>query len=268
MIHLFTLHFGSDEWVDLQLKSFEKHIKVPYKTYAIFSHMDSETYERREKDFDYFKVSEMGKHIHKNGRYHVTDGHREVLPIIKENMNDSDVFMRFDSDAILIDDIDEKFIDKIKQKNFISVQEPQHEWDLNYETPHPSFWAFPCKLLNEGLDNAMGEIIEDGHSNWWGGVVKWLKLNNITYYPLNRTNKINLHPLYYGIYSDLIYHHWAGSRDMITRPDRKRAKELNLDIESIKEENHKLNQEVRNQLKHQVCEFIEYLKGEYEGEYE
>jgi len=268
MIHLFTLHFGSDEWVDLQVESFKKHIKVPYKSYAIFSHMNQEMYDKNKNNFDYFKVSEDGKHIHKNGRYHVTDGHREILPMIKEDMKDGDIFMRFDSDAILIDDIDEKFIDKVKQENFISVQEPQHEWDLNHKTPHPSFWAFPCEYLNQDLDRAMSDIYEDRDSNWWGGVTSWLKSSNITYYPLNRTNKINLHPLYYGIYSDLIYHHWAGSRDMITRPDRKRAKESNLSIEDIKEENHKINEDVRKQLKHQLHEFIEYLKGEYSGELE
>ena len=55
-----------------------------------------------------------------------------------------------------------------------------------------------------------------------GGVLsamKWIKENNYREGVLIRSNKINLHPLYFGIYNNLIYHHWAGSRKMITRRD-------------------------------------------------
>ena len=51
-------------------------------------------YEKRKNDFDYFEVFENGKHIHKNGNYHLTDGHRDIIPSIKRNMVQDDIFMR------------------------------------------------------------------------------------------------------------------------------------------------------------------------------
>lgn len=40
------------------------------------------------------------------------------------------------------------------------------------------------------------------------------------YFPLFRTNKINYHPVAYGVYYDVFYHHGAGSRYMGFRSDR------------------------------------------------
>jgi len=261
MIHIFTLHFGDDKWSKLQLDSIKKHMKLPYKLYSIYSHMSESKYEYWREHYDVFLVKEKGKHIHKNGNYHLTDGHRDIIPYIIENSNENDIFIRLDSDALLVGDIDVNFVDKIKKHKFIAVREPQHEWDLNYITPHPSFYAFPIKLLKMGLGTMLSEIIDDGHSNWWGGVVNWLNENKINWLPLNRTNKLNLHPLFFAIYDDIIYHHWAGSRDMITRPDRKLSSESGVSIEKIKDDNHKLNEKIMEQLNVQIDTFISFLKG-------
>ena len=114
----------------------------------------------------------------------------------------------------------------------------------------------------------MSTLNDDGHSNWWGGVVKWLQQNNINWYSLKRSNSVNLHPLYYALYGDIIYHHWAGSRNMITRPDRKRNQTTGEDLKDIANENHQTSKQVFQQLQVQPDEFISYLKGEYKGELE
>ena len=121
MLHIYTLHFKNDYWVDLQVESFKKHIKVPYKSYAIFSHMNKEMYEKNENNFDYFEIREKGRRLHKGGHYHPTDGNRHIFPIIKENLNEGDVVIRIDSDAFLIDDITDDFIDKINDKKFKKI---------------------------------------------------------------------------------------------------------------------------------------------------
>ena len=268
MIHIYTLHFKNDYWVDLQVESFKKHIKVPYKSYAIFSHMTSDVYEKRKDYYDYFEVREKGRHIHKGGNYHPTDGNRHIFPVIKQNLKPEDIVIRIDSDAFFIDDITDEFVNKVQDKKFIAIHEPQHEWDLNYRAPHPAFYAFRGEYLNQRLDLAMGEMSEDGHSNWWGLLIKWFKESNVDWYALERSNKINLHSLYFGIYDDLVYHHYAGSRDRITRVDRKKAKELNVELTEIMDENHLIDKDVREQLSQQPESFIEYLKGNYEGELE
>ena len=266
MIHIYTLHFKDDYWVDLQIKSFKKYIKVPYKSYAIFSHMNQEMYDRRKDDFDYFEVREKGRHIHKGGNYHPTDGNRHIFPVIKQNLEAGDIVIRIDSDAFFVDDVNEKFVDKVINKKFLAMYEPEHEWDLNYIAPHPAFYAFRGEYLNQGLDAAMSEMVEDGHSNWWGLLMNWYKENKIDWYPLKRSNQINLHPIYFGIYDNLVYHHFAGSRDKVTRVDRKKAQEFNMNLDDIVEENHMIDKDVREQLSNQSEVFIDYLRGDYEGE--
>ena len=105
MIHIYTLHFKDDYWVDLQIQSFKKYIKVPYKSYAIFSHMNQKMYDRRKNDFDYFEVREKGRHIHKGGNYHPTDGNRHIFPVIKQNLEAGDIVIRIDSDAFFVIDV-------------------------------------------------------------------------------------------------------------------------------------------------------------------
>ena len=164
---------------------------------------------------------------------------------------------------------------KLKEYPFVSCQEPQHEWDTNYKIPHPMFMLFDAKHILEGdLSHYLSKIIKDKYGNWWGGVIEWMKKNNYDYYPIVRSNKINLHPLYFGIYENLIYHHWAGSRRMITRQDRiKQTGQVNVyredsKLEQIASENHKMSNDIFEQITNQ-CEIImDYLMGNYEGETE
>ena len=63
----------------------------------------------------------------------------------------------------------------------------------------------------------------------------------------------------------MIYHHWAGSRRMVTRPDRRRADETGEDIELIADENHLMSSSVFEQIESQLDVFMDYLMGKYEG---
>ena len=102
-----------------------------------------------------------------------------------------------------------------------------------------------------------------------------MKKHNYEYYPIVRSNKVNPHPLYFGIYENLIYHHWAGSRRMITRQDRVKHKQLGGDgyteddsLKNIAEENHKMSSNIFEQITHQRDVIMSYLMGKYEGELE
>jgi len=48
---------------------------------------------------------------------------------------------------------------------------------------------------------------------------------------------------------------------MITRPDRKIARESNVSIESVRDDNIKLNRRIMEQLNVQPDVFIDYLRG-------
>ena len=137
------------------------------------------------------------------------------------------------------------------------------------------FMLFDAKHILQGdLSHYLSNIIKDPSGNWWGGVIEWMKKNKYDYYPIVRSNKTNLHPLYFGIYENLIYHHWAGSRRMITRADRLRHKREGGDgysspgIDIIAEENHKISNSVFEQITNQCETIMNYLMGEYDGDVE
>ena len=52
-----------------------------------------------------------------------------------------------------------------------------------------------------------------------GNLLAILDNQGMTWYSLLRSNKRNLHPVFFAVYDDLIYHHGAGSRVPATRSD-------------------------------------------------
>ena len=140
------------------------------------------------------------------------------------------------------------------------------------------FMLFKAEHILKGdLKHYLSNIIKDKYGNWWGGVVEWMKKYNYEYYPIVRSNKINLHPLYFGIYENLIYHHWAGSRRMITRQDRIRHQQIgghtqlykeDALLEQIATENHKMSNDIFEQIIHQRDIIMDYLMGRYTEELE
>jgi len=65
---------------------------------------------------------------------------------------------------------------------------------------------------------AEGNLVTDVGGNLLGA----LQQEGIAWLPLLRTNRTNLHPVFfgvYGVYGDPVYHHGAGSRPLLTRAD-------------------------------------------------
>jgi hypothetical protein len=52
-----------------------------------------------------------------------------------------------------------------------------------------------------------------------GNLLGILEGNGLDWHAMPRTNKKDLHPLWFGIYDDVVYHHGAGFRRMISRVD-------------------------------------------------
>lgn len=255
MIHILTIHF-KDNWVDIQREQLKKHMKCDYKVYTRLG----ENYDTHKHKFDGAL----------DGKGHWTQSMGLLTKFIHKNAKKDDIVLLLDSDAFPIADMGNFLQEKLDMYPFVSCQEPEHERDTTRKIPHPMFMSFKAEHILEGDIEFYLSRILDIHDTgtWWDGLIDWLKKNKYEYYPIERSNKVNLHPLYYGVYGDLIYHHWAGSRKMITRPDRRRAKATGLSLDSIADENHKLSQSVVEQIENQLETFIEYLLGKYEGDYE
>ena len=257
-VHITSMHYKNPFWIDIQLKQLKKHLKVPYKTYMVHANMP-EGYGDYTDNFDVLVDV-------KNKTFHQADGAIITLPKIKNNLKPNDIVIKLDSDALFISDIDESFLDRVHREKFIALKEPRHESNLKLHTAHPVFYAFKGEYLQsdfngKSLMRALSTVQVDGASNWWGDVDKWLRKNVEKWGVLERTNVTNLHSLYFGIYGDLIYHHWAGSRMMRTREDIRIARKEKVQLDVILKRNKELNELVIKEISSDFDGFINKLKS-------
>jgi hypothetical protein len=176
-------------------------MKEPFQTFAFLTGID--------RDYSkYFQYSCFED---------ITD-HATKLNILADMIGlfakDEDFLIFLDGDAFPINNIDHHFISKIKAYRLAAIQRIENNGDIQ---PHPSFCATTVGFWKEikgswhkgnKWKNNQGEMITDVGGN----LLKILQDNHIDWYKMLRSNKMNLHPLAFGIYENLVYHHAIGFR--------------------------------------------------------
>ncbi len=201
MIHIATVHYRTDKWIDIQMRYIEKHITEPYRIYACVSGV-----ERNYADLYYFCSEEEGRHAEKLNY---------LASEIIAKSNDDDILMFIDGDAFPISSELVPFVrEKITKHELVAIRRDENNIDIQ---PHPSFCATTVGLWKQIRGdwgkgyywvNSRGKEVTDVGGN----LLKILNDNNIDWFPLTRTNKKDLHPLWFGIYGNMVYHHGAGFR--------------------------------------------------------
>jgi glycosyltransferase involved in cell wall biosynthesis len=219
MIHIVTAHWRSDRWIDIQLKYLYQNITRPFKIYAFLTGLSGE---HRGKYY-YSSIEPIESHSIKlnllaDMAYLHADG-------------EDDWLMFIDGDAFPIGDVISFGSEKLGSWPLLAIQRWENCGDIQ---PHPSFclttigfWQAIGGDWKQGHQwrNARGELVTDVGGN----LLKALQDRDVDWYPMLRSNKRDLHPLWFGIYEDLIYHHGAGFRFPISRFD------IHKDSESVDE---------------------------------
>ena len=252
MIHILTVHFV-DKWIDTQLEFFKKNIKSPYRVYTILG-------ENFDEHKDKFYFAEEGKLKH----YHALQKLHKILDSKSPDNNDTVIVI--DSDAFPIKPLDDYLTKHLNSCEFLAISEPRHNYQPTPIQPFECFYAFKYEFFNKY--NFEFKFKPGIHQNWIDWMIDWFKNKNIEWYPLNRTNKIDIHTLFFGIYDDIIYHHWGGSRHRVSRSCRVKSRKTGEDLNKIMEENDRVSEKVFLQITNQFDNFINYLKGQYTGELE
>jgi len=247
MIHILTIHYN-DRWVDLQLEKFAQYIKQPYNVYTILGN----NYEEHKNKFHYAIEGQM-KH------YDALDTLRKYL--LTQNIDPDDIVIVIDSDAFPVCTIDDYLENKLSEYQFLAINEPRHNYSAVPEQPFECFYAFRYKFFETGFDFHYEVGI---HSNWIDWMIPWFQRQKIDWYRMNRSNKKNLHDLYYGVYDNMIFHSWCGSfesrgNSRITRPDRIRSQRENISIDLIVYENIQIFDMVWLELNNNFDVFIRSL---------
>lgn len=249
MIHILTIHFN-DRWVDLQLEKLSKYITQPYRVYTVLG----ENYDIH-KDKFFISIDAKLKHY-------------ESLELLQHKLHelhvdDEDIILILDSDAFPIKNLDYYIEEKLNKYNFCAIVEPELNYNPLPIQPFECFYLFKYKFFKSGFSFYYNPGI---HSNWNDWMIDWFDKKNIEWYKLCRTNKHNIHPLYYGIYDDIIFHSWCGSfesiiKGRVTRVDRILSNKTGIPLEKIIEENENIFFDVFYKLNNNFDEFMQFLNG-------
>ncbi len=212
MIHYVTVHFQSDRWVEIQLRQIARHTRGDYRTWACLNGIDP-AYESR---FDTV--------------YDLEGDHAEKLNAmaarIGEQARAEDLLVFIDGDAFPIDDFVTPIATLLPDHPLVAVRRTENLGDLQ---PHPCF----C-VTTVGFWKQIGGDWRRGGRPWFntagrkrgepgGRVLERLEDLKVPWHPLVRTNRRDLHPVYFAVYGDLVYHHGSSFRRTVTSVDRQTA---------------------------------------------
>ena len=138
-----------------------------------------------------------------------------LLKVLETAKSDNDILIFLDGDAFPIAPLDIYLENKLAEYQLIAVQRTENNGEY---LPHPCFCAARISCWKE-LGTAWGKAksstefgIDPG-----GRMLEILNQKDIIWGKVLRSNKLDIHPLFFGIYDDVIYHHGAGFRDPISR---------------------------------------------------
>jgi len=217
MIHIVTVHWRNDRWIDTQLEYLARHIGHPYRVYAFLNDIAA----AHNNKFFYVSTEPIESHPFK----------LNLLADVAASKSDSpdDWLIFLDGDAFPIGDLVAYGKHKLSGYALAAVQRKENNGDPQ---PHPcfclttvGFWKSIHGDWGKGHKwrNNQNELVTDVG----GKLLQLLGENNVEWYPMTRSNKKNLHPVFFGVYDDVVYHHGSGFRSGISRMYRlEKKKEL------------------------------------------
>lgn len=201
MIHIATVHWHTDKWIDLQSQQLQNCIAAPFRVYAFLNDIPEHHYAK----FYYVCDEPIEEHAIKLNL---------LADIISFQAKDDDILIFLDGDAFPIASLDEFLKETLSENTLTAIQRREHLSDIQ---PHPSFCATTVGFWKKIKgDWKMGYCWQDSSGQMvtdvGGNLLKILNDSGTSWLPMYRSRSVGEHPLWYGIYHELIYHHGAGFR--------------------------------------------------------
>ena len=207
MIHVITVHYGSPRWIGIQTRYLRRHLSAQYKTWTSLEGIDPSN----AVHFDHV-IEQRGPHGDKLNHL--------ALEVIRE-ASDDDLLMFLDGDAFPIDDPMPLISAGLEAAPLLAVRRVENFDDPQ---PHPCFCVTRCSTWRDlpgdwskgySWTGPSGEPVTDVGAN----LLRQLELTGTPWVPVLRTQQLDVHPVFFGIYGNAIYHHGAGFRRPIARSD-------------------------------------------------
>lgn len=211
MLHVVTVHWQSDAWIEPQLAYLDRFAPSCTRVWAALNGVSREHFSR------FHFASEL------NGSH--ADKLNQLAEIASKEAQPADHLLFLDGDAFPVAPLEPLLTDPAR---LIAVRRDEN---LGDPQPHPcfclttvDFWAQIEGDWFEGYSwtNRLGETVTDVGGNLLGR----LRESSVPWLPLLRSNTVNLHPLWFAIYGSpsfgpVVYHHGAGFRRRAARIDRR-----------------------------------------------
>lgn len=201
------MHIHSPRWIAIQARELQRHISVPFETWSSLQGIDP-SYSR------YFD------HVVEQGGDHPSKLNHLALEIA-DRADDEDLLMFLDGDAFPIADPAPLIDSGLATAPILAVRRAEN---LGEPQPHPSFcvtrlatWRRLPGDWSPGYVwlGADGRPMTDVGAN----LLRQLELTETPWMEVRRSNRHNPHPLFFGVYGSVIYHHGAGFRSSLARVD-------------------------------------------------
>ncbi|GIU83694.1 MAG: hypothetical protein KatS3mg008_0469 [Acidimicrobiales bacterium] len=219
MIYIVTVHYRQARWIGPQRRYLDRNVSEPYRLWASMPGVD----ERHRRLVDRCVVAD-GTHA---GQLN------HLAALVCEVAEPEDWLWFLDGDAFPVSDPVPYVRQALETHDLVAIRRDENDGERQ---PHPSFCATTVRtwidIRGDWSDghcwqNAAGEWVTDV-----GGNLLWL-LRDRSWKPILRSNHTNLHPVWFGVYGGVIYHHGAGFRpDAVTREDYARLRRRTLGLES------------------------------------
>ncbi len=202
MIHVVTVHYRSDQWIEPQLRYLRSNLPAEHRLYAVLNDIDpawnSEFFYTTDRD---------GNHASKLNA---------LAEVVREDADPDDLLLFVDGDAFPIAPVDRALL------GGTPLAAVRRSENLGDQQPHPCF-----ALTTVGFWFDIGGDWRKGYrwtssvgvqvSDVGGNLLGILTEKQIPWRPLLRSNRVDLDPLWFGIYADVAYHHGAGFRNKVAR---------------------------------------------------
>lgn len=213
MFHVLTVHWQSDQWIDIQLRYVRRNLGVPTRLYAFLNDVPGDHAEK----FDYTSREDIREHAVKLNRL------AEVACARAES--EDDILVVIDGDAFPIGNLADYLDRRLSKYPLVAVQRRENLGDCQ---PHPCFAATTVGLWQRIKgDWSAGFSWETTaglrKTDVGGNLLGLLAQHGIDWYPMLRSNRQNPHPLLFAIYDDIVYHHGAGFRTGVSHVERAQA---------------------------------------------
>lgn len=213
MLYIATVHYKSPRWIEIQTSYLRRYLSVPYETWTSLEDIDpsySASFDR--------VLEQRGPHAGKLNHLAL-----EICHVA----SDDDLIMFLDGDAFPIADPMPVVTEALERAPLLAVRRAENVDDPQ---PHPCFcvttvgtWrSLPGDWsLGPVWPAVKGRLVSDVGAT----LLRALELSETPWVQVLRTNGSKLHPLFFAVYGDIVYHHGAGFRgNALSRADLQRLK--------------------------------------------